>query len=377
MNVTINKNSILILVVFIMTVGRYLFGFEIYLPIYMLVSVYLSLFYLVGFSSIELKLSKLKLFFVFAFAFSVIFYLLYINSNTFKSVFFIFNFLTMFLLAYFYWEARAKKSYKDFLLIFYIYVLIVFANIIFNGRSPDDMDKILYESSRNVVSGIAIVIYSTILYVAVYFRKKVSLFHALILLGVCLVSYARSGILLGTILFLITLVYSFNFKGFLSRVVYFALTILVVTLTIPLVIDFIVNNTNFQRGFESIRLLFLMEYIENLNYKTLLFGVDVNKTPLIGSFDGNPHNSFLYMHSLLGAIAFLWLLIVILGMAKLVHSGKLIELSCLAIIIARASLDITFFMGSLDFFTFIILISIYRFKKVKNLPSTINYKTNL
>ena len=230
------------------------------------------------------------------------------------------------------------------------------------GFSSNSLNEYLSGSSRNIVS--AIFLYSTIfLYMAkLNLNKKITMIPALVLFFISLISYGRSGIILSVLIFLSIILYVYFHKLKFKKIIFFFFILVVI---IYLFINYgtiLTNNTNLKKGLDSPRFLINMEYIRNLDTKSVLLGFDFKKIPIITKFNNNPHNSYINLHYNMGFSLIIFLLVIFINISKIfLKCFSIKNLTIIIFIIAyliRAFFDIISFIGLFDFIFFYIFFSL-------------------
>lgn len=104
-------------------------------------------------------------------------------------------------------------------------------------------------------------------------------------------------------------------------------------------------------GEDEPRLGVLLSYTERLqnSFYDLLFGVDLRGLDVVNELEGNPHNSFISLHSYFGLVPMLFVVYFALSSSTKLFLSKEFPLLLLLIsIIVRSSTDIALFYGALD-----------------------------
>ena len=107
------------------------------------------------------------------------------------------------------------------------------------------------------------------------------------------------------------------------------------------------NSSNFEyllaKGItDDSRSIMLQEFINYYNLNNFLFGMNLLELPYISSFNGNPHNSYIDLHSKFGFLALLIYIGIIFSLIKFICQWRYIELLASIVILLRLSTDSAF-----------------------------------
>lgn len=225
------------------------------------------------------------------------------------------------------------------------------------GYNPDAFNDLI-DGSRNYISAYLILFYIYYMYASYINNKKLNLIYPIFIVVACIFLYGRSGIILSLLAFVISILKS----GGRAKITIFTVCGLMVIVMFYDQLMTILLNSNLSHGVETERSGMLEQYFSSIRTaKDLLFGVDLFQCcSLIIKFEGNPHNSFIMMHSRFGIFPFL----VIIGFYVLqLYKGILIKNiylnTLLLIIFMRYFLDTIGFFGPVDFILLSIAISIF------------------
>jgi hypothetical protein len=126
-------------------------------------------------------------------------------------------------------------------------------------------------------------------------------------------------------------------------------------------LDLLTSATNFKAGLISDRWQMLGQYLDALNPRTLLTGVDMRELPAVVENDGSPDMALLRLHSFLGLSAFFYLVAMAYSAIFLLRTRQLILLSILVTILFRSFTDIILMFGVVDlFFMPVLLFPMYQ-----------------
>lgn len=253
----------------------------------------------------------------------------------------------------------ALFSSKLVLIVVYLWY---FYSVFSIGSTPEHANSYLHELSRNHVSLLLLLVcwfyYST----RFFYNKKYSLIPIVILFLASIQLYGRTGIALS---FLSLLLVFFHFllvyKGYKLSFVFFigllffclAFFLLLLFYNDTVKLTSIVNQTNFANGIESPRGTMVKEYLNNIQVSEFLIGRDMSLLPIISSYDGNPHNTFIRGHSFFGVSFIIFVFyFYFLSFHKLFFCfsiKRLFILSVSVLFLIRAYFDSIFFVSFFDF----------------------------
>ena len=263
-----------------------------------------------------------------------------------RSLFTVFVFVASFGVAWYSLEFKKTKYFFEFPFIFVL--LLTLYLLAFKGYGPADFNKVLFESSRNVYSGILLAFASGYIFSRDYRGKKISVF---LLFLVCLVSiplYSRNGIFISGVLFFCAL-----WQRSVRMAVFFLLAGLVsVVIGWEYINDLIVTNTNLSAGLKSDRYLIMQDYFNHLDLFGFFAGVDLSSVPMVEAFGGNPHSAFLRLHSFFGISFFILVFVSVVSVFLLLYDGKYFLAIILGLYFFRAVFDIFYLFNLFDYLVF-------------------------
>jgi membrane-bound metal-dependent hydrolase YbcI (DUF457 family) len=103
-------------------------------------------------------------------------------------------------------------------------------------------------------------------------------------------------------------------------------------------------------------------YFQRMDSYSLFLGYNLIDDPFFKTFGGNPHNSFIFMHSIIGFLFFPFIIFVFFRMKELFHTNKLFFIA-LAAVFFRAWNDRLIFITGMDYI--ILCYLVYKLKIVK------------
>lgn len=226
-----------------------------------------------------------------------------------------------------------------------------------------DENMIFFQASRNIVT--TYILFPVIACFFVFRQQKLFLLLALLSLFMCFLLKGRTAIILSGVLVCVAIFRCYGLKSLLLTSFYFIPLIFVVDLNV--IIEAFVEHTNFSEGLETTRSIIYAEYFSGFNLEDFLIGRSFDGMSIITLLNNNPHNSFLLIHSLFGAIPTIFLLLFfIYSILAVKKKYGYSYATVLALIPIKAMTDSVLFFNALDIFymlPLIIMLANKRFKK--------------
>lgn len=254
----------------------------------------------------------------------------------------------------------------------YFFIFCIYKYKIDGFINENTFNELFWQSSRNIVS--AILLLTTIFFLAVNYieQKKIYLSVLFINMISSILLYGRSGVVLSFIVLFIGIYLKFfkEEKNVIKIILFLFFSILILVLILYTgftdnMVSAILSHTNLQSGFDTPRIQMWYDYIVNFDYKILLLGTNFLFSPLITSFDGNPHNSFIMFQARFGIFAVLFLLSISYLYLKLFQNSLLLSL-LLGLIFVRMFFDTFYLFGYFDFIWVYMLIYLPRNNKKRS-----------
>jgi hypothetical protein len=241
------------------------------------------------------------------------------------------------------------------------FICIISIGLILNFEKPDPLAHIIPWSSQNGITSNLIVIH--ISYSVVYYLKnyKLPILLSLILVIICFYGLGRGSIIISIIILIISLFINYLLSG--KALAKSILIIPVICVVIYFIykqyivyesdIDLLIERSKFSQNMsDDPRKDMLNEYLKKLNLWSLFFGSSFEGTSILKYYDGNPHNSFIRVHSFYGLVGLIsvflpfWLIIV----KKSNFKSKIVVSLLIVILLIRAISEPILFPTTLDFF---------------------------
>ena len=255
-----------------------------------------------------------------------------------------------------------KHLFAVFSILHFFLIFSVFFGIFYHYDEPDPIGSIIPWASRNGITSYLIVIH--IAYSLVFYLQKNTLpiFYTVLIFIISLYGLGRGSIIASLLLLFISLIINLLVtKKWSYRIIFFSIIIILILFyffndnanyLIQNINDGI-QKTQFGQGMvDEGRAKIINDYINKLNIWNFLFGANFNNTSINIFFGGNPHNSFIRLHSFYGFFGFLFLFIPIINLLfyETKFTVKFIFLLLIFVALFRSITEPIFFPTTLDYF---------------------------
>lgn len=258
--------------------------------------------------------------------------------------------------------------------IFWIAVFAITFALIFNRHEAEPLGSILPWSSTNGIPSYLIVIqvaYSIAYYLS---RNRLPIFSGLVSVVVAGFGLGRGAIIVALLIFAFSvLVNVFILKIKRDKRLFFygifALSISAFTIFDGLggvvnLINKLIDGSKFSGGFfDEHRSRMIMEYLDKITAFGFLFGESYSGISIASDYGGNPHNSFIRIHSYYGILPLLFVMapFLIILISKRCRQQKTIVVILLIFVLLRAATEPILFPTPLDFFYILYIMIFIRF----------------
>jgi hypothetical protein len=275
-------------------------------------------------------------------------------------------------------EYFSKKQLVDLYQIFrafqYQNIFLVTLGLLYNYNEIDPIGSIIPWVSRNGITSVLIVCQIIFSFVTYLYNNKFPIISSLAVVIISFYGLGRGSIIVSILLLLYGIF--LNISTSKSKLLKFSSVIVVFGLffyfssnseTITLVenIEESLIQTQFGQGYsDEARTSINKEYISNLDPWKFLFGSSYKNTSIEKYFGGNPHNSFIRLHSYYGifGIIVLFFLFISILIAKRNASVKFVLFGLLLLLLFRAFTEPILFPSSLDLFFLMMIVLFFRKK---------------
>lgn len=263
--------------------------------------------------------------------------------------------------------------------VYYCSVIIILVALLLHWNEPEPLGSILPWASTNGIPSYLIVV--QIAYSIAYYleKNKLPLLSSVITLCIAVVGLGRGSMLIG--FFILNLTLFFNYfirKGLQEKMLigwilgFIMLLLIIIKSKNWSIGEELINifyESKFASGFvDEHRLIMIKDYFGKIDGTALFFGSSYDGTSIDKYYGGNPHNSFIRLHSFYGSTALFGLIVplIIVVVSNRVLVQKIIVLSLIALALLRATSEPIFFPSTLDFFYVLYFALFFRFAKFKS-----------
>jgi len=268
-------------------------------------------------------------------------------------------------------EYLSKKKISDLFQIFrafqYQNILIVTIGLIYHYDKIDPIGSIIPWVSRNGITSVLILCHILFSFIAFRHKKKFPIVSTFLVVIICFYALGRGSIITSILLLLLGI--TFNVYNSNSKILKYGILGLFVILIFHFSSNYDMNTefdsideslktTQFGQGYtDQARTEINSEYISNLSFWKILIGNSYEGTLINKYYGGNPHNSFLRLHSFYGIFGLItvFLILIFILFRKKMSSDKFVFICLLILIFFRAYTEPILFPSSLDLFFFLSL----------------------
>ena len=266
--------------------------------------------------------------------------------------------------------------------VFLAYILFVAAVLFFNWGEREPFGAIFYWSSTNGIPAYLIIL--NIAYSIAYFLKynRLPVIAAALTTIVAFFGIGRGSIVCGSLLLLLSIfvnLFVVKSKQDVALAPKIALILLIPALTliynhadlISRQYEMIAEGSKFEQGVLDVhRGYILSDYLDKLDALSLFIGTSYEGTSIDLYYGGNPHNSYIRVHSFFGLFA-LFAVFAPLFLMLLSHKDRtqtIIIFLLVTVALIRAATEPILFPTPLDFFYIMYFVLYFRFARQKNDP---------
>jgi hypothetical protein len=266
--------------------------------------------------------------------------------------------------------------------VFLAYILFVAAVLFFNWGEREPFGAIFYWSSTNGIPAYLIIL--NIAYSIAYFLKynRLPVIAAALTTIVAFFGIGRGSIVCGSLVLLLSIfvnLFVVKSKQDMALAPKIALILLIPALTliynhadlISRQYEMIAEGSKFEQGVLDVhRGYMLSDYLDKLDALSLFIGTSYEGTSIDLYYRGNPHNSYIRVHSFFGLFA-LFAVFAPLFLMLLSHKDRtqtIIIFLLVTVALIRAATEPILFPTPLDFFYIMYFVLYFRFARQKNDP---------
>lgn len=264
---------------------------------------------------------------------------------------------------------------------YWIFLIFIFIGLIVHWGEPEPLGAILPWTSTNGFPSYLIVL--QIAYSLSYFLefKRLPLTSCFITLIVAVIGLGRGSMIVGTLIFSSSLIFNITLlKSTRDRWWAFRLFLIFVG---PAFFFYIYNmdsiNLTFELWFQESKFAggvldehrgrMLADYLAKLaNPLWLLLGTSYQYTSINDFYGGNPHNSYIRVHSFYGLLGLVIIFIpfLVLIISRKIFIQKIVFASFIFFALLRATSEPLFFPSALDFFYFLYFLLFFKYSESRN-----------
>lgn len=277
----------------------------------------------------------------------------------------------------------ANKAHEHIILclsnVYWLFVVALAVGLAMHWDDPEPLGAIFPGSSTNGLPSYLIVV--QIAFSIAYYLKnnRLPLLSAIATLVVAVFGLGRGSMITAALILLFSLFINVSVAG--SKTDKNVFLIAAGLMVLPLgfysynnydelvsAVDLLIEGSKFSGGvLDEHRGRILMDYLNKIDVWSLIFGTDYSGTSIVQDYGGNPHNSFIRVHSFYGIAGLLYvalpLFVVAISGRRRVQKNIILILIIFALL--RATTDPIFFPSTLDFFYFLYFFIFFNFAERK------------
>ena len=250
----------------------------------------------------------------------------------------------------------AVSLYQGVRLALYLWQFVIAIYLFYNGLDGHPLNKMLPDSSSNVVTSCLIVLQAAYSIMNFNIHRRVDIVPALITVMICIVGFGRGSIVISLLILIINifyLIFSSKRKFIFSAVlVVFGLAMTGDRLGLG-AMEYLNSNTKIGAGMEdSSRIEMRRDYFSGIDIVTFFSGANYDGTSIESTYNGNPHNSYIRGHHIFGIfyIFGIFLSLMFVLFLRIDIRAKFYIFSLSFFVLLRAASDSILFPTTLDVF---------------------------
>ena len=266
--------------------------------------------------------------------------------------------------------------------VFWLFVLAISIGIALHWDEPEPLGAIFPGTSTNGLPSYLIVV--QIAFSIAYYLKhnRLPLWSTVATLIVAIFGLGRGSILIAGLILLASVFFNalITESKLERRAFLLAGGILGPTFVLYLFInytqvisslDLVIEGSKFSSGvIDEHRARMIADYMDKMDAWTLIFGTGYQGTSIANVYGGNPHNSFIRLHSFYGLAGLLFVslsvLLIAVSSRRLKH--RAVTLLFISFSLLRAVTEPIFFPSTLDFFFILYLVVFFNYAERNSRP---------
>lgn len=145
------------------------------------------------------------------------------------------------------------------------------------------------------------------------------------------------------------------------------LALVIISILLPSIEELYSLSSLSTHGMETSRYKIWESYFHNLDFPSLLFGLETHNLPYLKDYEGNPHNSLLNFHYRMGLIGVITILYYLLKSWKIYLKNRLYVLLFFSVVLWTRMFTDSCLVSAMDFIVFSMLFYSYQLIRDKRL----------
>lgn len=275
----------------------------------------------------------------------------------------------------------SKNSHSHILAVlknvYWAYVAFIAAALFLHWGEPEPLGAIVPGVSTNGIPSYLIVI--QIAYSIAFYLKndRLPLSSSTATLVVAFFGLGRGSMIVGALILMISIGLNLSIvksrRGrsvALKAAIFFSIPLAVLLIAkageISEFFEVWIESSKFANGvLDEHRGKMLNDYIDKIDGLNLIFGTSYENTSIIDIYGGNPHNSFIRVHSFYGiaGLILVFMPLAFVAISKRDKTQKFIVFLFVSLALLRATSEPIFFPSTLDFFYFLYFAIFFRYSR--------------
>lgn len=255
---------------------------------------------------------------------------------------------------------------------FWSFTLLLYFVAYARWELVDPFEGLIPGTSTNGLPAYLIVV-SVAYSIAIYLRYgRLPVVSGVAVLGIAMIGLGRSSMIISALILLFyflanALIINERKMSGLAYLVFVAFVVVILGLYSGVTFDVVedaIQQSKFSAGVvDEHRAIMIDDYINKIDAWSLLFGTDYSGTSIVQSYGGNPHNSFIRLHSFYGIVGLFVILspVYFLIASRYPFKSKFIVLVLISLVLIRSGTEPILFPTPLDLFYWLYFFMFFRF----------------